>query len=220
VFRAKEGLVLETGDIIEKTMFAKIVARAETGSGLPEPSADQLKRGAQPLGPGNVFRAKEGLVLEAGDKIQPMALKLISFVTDVQDSGQKQSHDVTTQADVESGNRSYLPGAFLERTGTVSGVVDVDSEEQAELWNEYRQIVEEDGDDVGVFPARSIEHEYMMSRRETSEEGEIEVWEYMPLVSESLQAAKPMDGVQSFSFNYRVDGKRKPAMLRLKVQEV
>jgi hypothetical protein len=208
----------QNGGAVEKTTFAKIVARADP-SGLPEPSAGQAARGAQPLGSGNVFRAKAGLALEAGDKILPMALKLISFVTDVQDSGQKQSHDVTTQADVDSGNRSYLPGAFQERTGTISGVVDVDSEEQTELWNEYRQIIEEDGDDVGVFPARAVEHEYMMSRRETAEEGEIEVWEYMPLISESLQAGKPMDGVQPFSFNYRVDGKRKPAMLRLKAEE-
>jgi hypothetical protein len=54
-----------------------------------------------------------------------------------------------------------------------------------------------------------------MSRRESGDSGEVEVWEYMPLISESIQAPKPMDGAQSFSFNYRIDGKRKPQMIRM-----
>jgi hypothetical protein len=135
----------------------------------------------------------------------------------VQDSSQRQSHDVTTQEDVDSGSRAYIPGAFQERTGTISGVVDVDSEEQFELWNEYREIVRGDGTNAARFPARSVEHEYMMSRRETDEPGETALWEYMPLISESIQAPKPLDGVQSFSFNYRIDGKRKPQMIQYEV---
>jgi hypothetical protein len=172
-----------------------------------------LARGYKALKPGNLYYAEAGAVLEDDDAVIPVNLKRISFVTDVQDSGQKQSHDVTTQADVDSGSRSYVPGAFQERTGTISGVVDVDSEEQRELFNEYRQIVYQEGGNAGVAPAKSLEHEYMMSRRETAESGETEMWEYMPLISESIQAPKPMDGVQSFSFNYRIDGKRGPCMI-------
>jgi hypothetical protein len=118
---------------------------------------------------------------------------------------------------VPSGSRAYTPGAFQERTGTISGVVDVDSEEQYELWGEYREIIYDDGVNVGRFPARPVEHEYMMGRRENGDVGETELWEYMPLLSESLQAPKPMDGVQSFSFNYRIDGQRKPCMIRREV---
>lgn len=73
-------------------------------------------------------------------------------------------------------------------------------------------MYQEDGN-AGVAPAKFLEHEYMMSRRETAETGETEMWEYMPLISESIQAPKPMDGVQSFSFNYRIDGKRGPCMI-------
>jgi hypothetical protein len=176
-----------------------------------------LAKGALPLGAGNLYWAKAAQTLASGDAVVPVTLKLISFVNDVQDSGQKQSHDVTTQADVDSGNRAYISGAFQERTGTISGVVDVDSEEQYELWGEYREIIYDDGTNVGRFPARSVEHEYMMGRRETADAGETELWEYMPLLSESLQAPKPMDGVQSFSFNYRIDGKRKPCLIRREV---
>jgi hypothetical protein len=176
-------------------------------------------KGALPLSVGNVYWAKAGQSLAAGDAVLPMDLKLISFATDVQDSSQGQSHDVTTQADVDSGVKAYIPGAFKERTGTINGVVDVDSEEQYELWGEYREIIYTDGTNAARFPSRSVEHEYMMSRRETNEPGETELWEYMPLISESIQAPKPMDGVQSFSFNYRIDGKRKPCLIRREVEE-
>jgi hypothetical protein len=118
---------------------------------------------------------------------------------------------------VDSGVRAYISGAFKERTGTINGVVDVDSEEQYELWGEYREIIYGDGANVGRYPSRSVEHEYMMSRREKAGAGETELWEYMPLISESIQAPKPMDGVQSFSFNYRIDGKRKPCLIRREV---
>jgi hypothetical protein len=215
LYRVTFGAILNGGTDITITSagFYKIVSVAAEGSGFPVPGAAMTALGYEKLGPGNVYYAKAGQTLVAGDTVRPLALKRISFVTDVSDQGQKQSHDVTTQDDVESGSRSYVPGAFQERTGTISGVVDVDSEEQRELFNEYRQIVYQSGINVGVAPAKSREHEYMMSRRETTETGETEMWEYMPLISESIQAPKPMDGVQSFSFNYRIDGKRKPCMI-------
>lgn len=219
LYRITYGAAVSGGSSVTITEagFYKIASKAAAGSGIPQPSAGMTSKGALPLAAGNIYWAKSGQALAAGDTVIPLTLSLISFVTDVQDSSQRQSHDVTTQEDVGSGSRAYIPGAFQERTGTISGVVDVDSEEQAELWNEYREIVFGDGTNAARFPARPVEHEYMMSRRETADAGETEVWEYMPLLSESIQAPKPMDGAQSFSFNYRVDGKRRPQMIRREV---
>ena len=139
LYRIQFGAVLNgNGTIALGAGFYKIVSRASGGSGIPAPSAAMIARGYKTLGPGNIYYAEADQVLETGDAVIPITLKRISFVTDVQDSGQKQSHDVTTQADVDSGSRSYIPGASQERTGTISGVVDVDSEEQRELFNEYR----------------------------------------------------------------------------------
>jgi hypothetical protein len=219
LYRVVYGAALTGGESITigAAGFYKIASVAASGSGFPFPSSAMSGKGGLPLSVGNVYWAKSEQNLAAGDAVLPMTLKLISFVSDVQDSSQSQSHDVTTQADVDSGVRAYVPGAFKERTGSISGVVDVDSEEQYELWGEYREIVYDDGTNVARFPSRSVEHEYMMGRREDGEAGETELWEYMPLISESLQAPKPMDGVQSFSFNYRIDGKRKPCMIRREV---
>ena len=50
----------------------------------------------------------------------------------------------------------------------------------------------------------------MLSRAEYVPEGDFEMWEYFPVITEQLQMDKPMDGTQPFNFNYRVDGSSKP----------
>lgn len=213
LYRVKFGTLLVGGAAVTigADGFVKIVSKASAGSGFPAKDPDNPGRA---LGVGDVYFAKAAQTLVEGDSVLPMPLKRISFVTDVSDQAQGQTHDVTTQDDIESGARSYIPGAFKERSGSINGVVDTDSEEQLELLNEYRKIVTVDGEFVTVQDAATMEHEYMLSRRETDDVGEVEIWEYLPIVSESINMSKPMDGAQSFSFNYKVDGKRKPALIR------
>jgi hypothetical protein len=57
----------------------------------------------------------------------------------------------------------------------------------------------------------------MLSRRETTEVGEMEIWEYKPSIVDSLSKKKPMDGSQEFSFNYTVVGNQYPFVYRRKV---
>lgn len=184
----------------------QIKTKASAGSGFPE------KAGAtgRDLAVGDVYFGKAGQTLVAGDSVVPFTLGVISFVTDSSDQAQGQSFDVTTQADIASGARSYIPSAFKERSGTINGFVDVDSPEQKTLLNEYRKIIEDDGTNVTVNDAKSADLEYMLSKRETTTVGETELWEYLPVVSESINTSKPLDGAQPFSFNYKVDGQRKP----------
>ena len=125
---------------------------------------------------------------------------------------------MTTQADVETGIRAYVPGAFKERTGSINGYVDTGSEEQKELLKEYRMLQEDDGQNVSVYISVTKVHHYMLSRAETVAEGDKELWEYFPVITESLQMDKPLDGTQPFNFNYRVDGSNKP-MTIYKVKE-
>lgn len=198
---------------VPKEGFYKISAKAASGTSFPKPDVS-IKNGRE-IESGTVFYAKKDQPLAQGDAVLPMELHLISFVTDVQDNAQGQSFDVTTQADVEAGVRSYIPSAFKERSGSISGFVDIDSEEQRELFGEFREVVVEDvqGNKLTRLPSKSLEHEYMMSRREDAAEGETETWEYMPIICESINTSKPMDGTQPFSFNYKVDGKRKPQLI-------
>jgi hypothetical protein len=194
---AGAAVTIATADVIDQDKASRQGLSAKTGQAA----------GLLPWE--DVYYAQRGDLAE-GDSVIPITLNRISFVTDVSDQAQGQSYDVTTQDDIESGARAWIPSAFKDRSGTINGFVDTDSEEQRTLLGEYRKIVVDDGEHVTVHDAASVEHEFMLSKRETLTEGEIELWEYLPVISESINTSKPLDGAQPFSFNYKVDGKRKP----------
>jgi len=205
------------GQKSSKSGWYKIQSKAAENSGIPDRDP-AVARGAA-LKPGNFYYAKEGQPLAVGDSLIPMTIKKLSFTTDVSASAQGQAHDVTTQIDVETGARAYESSAFKDRTGSINGQTDVDSPEQRELINEFNAVIQDDGDHVTVLPAKTGVHHFMLSRRETASEGEVEVWEYFPVIVESFQMDKPIDGVCPFNFNYRVDGKSGPGIYYRTVTE-
>jgi len=212
LYGVKFGAALEGGGgaVVAKSGWHKIKSVAESGSGIPEKDPDADGR---PLEEGDVYFAIEGQGLAAGDSLVPMALRKLAFTTDVSSAAQGQAHDVTTQIDVESGSRAYEPSAFKEQTGSINGLVDVDSQEQRELINEFGAVVSDGGDGhVTKSTASSRVHHFMVSYRESKTPGETEMWRYMPSIVESFQMDKPVDGLVPFNFNYRVDGKSKPCV--------
>jgi hypothetical protein len=212
LYGVKFGALLIGGeaDEVPEDGWYKIRSRAAAGSGIPgkDPS---LIRG-EALKAGDFYFAKKGQPLAAGDSLVPMRLKKLSFTTDVSAAAQGQAIDVSTQIDVESGARAFEPSAFKERSGSINGQVDTDSEEQRELINEFNAVIVDNGSSVTRLPAKTGVHHFMLSRRETITEGEVEVWEYFPIIVESFQMDKPIDGVCPFNFNYKVDGKNGPGI--------
>lgn len=196
---------------VETSGFFKIKSKAAVGSGIPSKNPTDID--AVDLSADMIYFARAGQTLAEGDVIIPMELRKISFVTDVSDSSQSTSHDVTTQADVDTGLRAYVPGAFKERTGSINGYVDTGSDEQRELLKEYRMVSFDDGTNVSVWQSKTAVHHFMLSRAELVPEGDLELWEYFPVITEQLQMDKPLDGTQPFNFNYRVDGSSKPMTL-------
>jgi hypothetical protein len=190
----------------------KIQSRDEDISGIPE--KDPAAVNDRSLEAGDVYWAEKGQPLAEGDILIPMKLDRLSFTTDVGFSAQGQAIDVTTQADVETGARAYEPSAFKDQTGSINGNVDVDSERQRRLANEFSQVNIQDGSDhVTVRGANTKVHHFMISYRETKIVGETEMWRYFPIIVESFQMDKPIDGVVPFNFNYKVDGKNRPAII-------
>jgi len=120
---------------------------------------------------------------------------------------------VTTQIDVETGARAYEPSAFKDQSGNINGLVDVDSAEQRELIGEFSLVSVQDGSYVSVHKADSKVHHFMISYRETKTPGETEMWRYFPVIVDSCQMDKPVDGAVPFNFNYKVDGKNRPAVI-------
>jgi hypothetical protein len=200
------------GDVtVPKSGWYKIQSRAKEVSGIPD--KDPEAANGRGLEAGDVYWAEKDQPLEEGDILIPMKLARLSFTTDVGYNAQGQAIDVTTQADVETGARAYEPSAFKDQTGSVNGNVDVDSEEQRMLANEFSQVNIQDGGHVTVRRANTQVHHFMISYRETKVPGETEMWRYFPIIVESFQMDKPVDGVIPFNFNYKVDGKNRPAII-------
>ncbi|MDR0300840.1 MAG: hypothetical protein LBI04_00820 [Treponema sp.] len=205
-----QALVGGTGVTVPQDGWYKIQSRAADSSGLPE--ADPSKEHGRALKAGDFYFAKKDQPIAEGDSLIPMTLNKVSFTTDVSASAQGQVFDVTTQADVENGVRAFVSSVFKDRSGAINGQVDVDSLEQRLLINEFNAVITDDGNFVTKEPAKSGTHHFMLSRRETIAEGEVEAWEYFPVVIESFQTDKPIEGVCPFNFNYKVDGTYNPGI--------
>jgi len=212
LYKVLFGSVLVGGADIKvlKAGWYKIQSRAAENSGIP--GSDPARTRGRALKAGDFYFARKDQPLAAGDSLIPMTLRKLSFTTDVSASAQGQVFDVTTQADVESGVRAFVASVFKDRSGAINGQVDVDSVEQRELINEFNAVITDDGTYVTYEPAKSGTHHFMLSRRETIAEGEVEAFEYFPIVVESFQTDKPIEGVCPFNFNYRVDGTHNPGI--------
>lgn len=221
LYKIAEGEAVTGGESVTLTAsgFYKIKSVASSSSSLPAP--DTSKSGYRALKPGDYVWLWKGQTLAAGDAVIPLTLTLISFVTDVSNSRNGNKTDITTQENVEVGIREYTVSPFSEGSGTINGMVDVDSEAQKELLNQFSAITEEDDDGhITVYKATQRKQDYMLSRRETETVGEIAMWEHFPVTVDSLTMDKPLDGAQNFNFNYSLDGGNNPGVIYYKVKEV
>lgn len=221
LYKIAEGEAVTGGESVALTSsgFYKIKSVASSSSSLPTPNTS--KAGYRKIRPGDVVWLWKGQALATGDAVIPLTLTLISFVTDVSNSRNGNKTDITTQENIESGIREYAVSPFSEGSGTINGMVDVDSEAQKELLNQFSAITEEDDDGhITVYKATQRKQDYMLSRRETETVGEIAMWEHFPVTVDSLTMDKPLDGAQNFNFNYSLDGGNNPGVIYYKVKEV
>lgn len=181
--------------------YYKITAIAGTGSAWPETAAV-----------GDIIYNKPPLTPAVGDNCKLMTLAKVAFVTDVPASAQKDKFEDTTQIDDV---KSYQEGDKPETTGTINGYfMDVDTV-QDQILNRFFRVVADDGDGTQVYsPTISGVLHFMLGRQETVTVGETEIMEYKPVIIDSLQADKPMNGMQTFNFGYTVVGSERPAIYK------
>lgn len=221
LYKIKELAAIQGGSGVSlpeghKFGFYRIKSVGEN-SAFPQP--DLTKDGARGIRAGDVVHLWPGQSLAAGDAVIPLELTLISFVSDVSNSRNGNKTDITTQENLESGVREYTVSPFTEGSGTINGMVDVDSEAQRELLNQFTLIADDDGEHITIFPAKQKKQDYMMSRRETETVGEVAMWEHFPVTVDSIAMDKPLDGAQNFNFNYSLDGGNNPGVIYYKVKD-
>ena len=188
--------------------FAIISGIAASSSGFP--TANGSIDGGKALEVGDLIYIKGTETFGSGDAVIPLTLSLIGGATDVSTEKSKDKYEDTAQEDVADGIRSYTEGALSAQSGSINGYHDVDSAVQQDVENHFNTIIIDDGTNITKKERVSGVLETMLSYRETTEVGEKEVWEYKPMIVDSMSKGKPMDGNQQFNFNYTIDGKMKP----------
>ena len=219
----KEGFIYEiepeteikTAGALPKDGFYKITGIAAAGSGIPR--KDSAVVNGEDLGIGDIFYGTTDITLVAGDSVIPWNLNMLCFASDNSETKSKSKTENTTQCDVKNGTRSYAEGALSEKTGNINGQYETNSPAQERIERRFDVIVKDDGEHITRLPMLKGIWPLMLSRRETDEVGEIEVWEYIPAIIDQIQQDKPMDGTQPFNFNYTIDGKEKPFVYKRKI---
>ncbi|WP_059369306.1 hypothetical protein [Treponema endosymbiont of Eucomonympha sp.] len=196
-----------TAQPIAAGVFYKIVTLGSP-TGWPPAAA-----GMKSVDAGGTFFVKAGFSLKAGDSVLPVTLTPLGFVKDTPKSQQGASFDISTQEDLERGVRSFASSPFTDSSGSISGILDSDSEDQRKFLNMFTEISYTEAATISRSPAKQVLMELMLSRRETSTPGETAMWENFPLTADSLTTDKPFEEGQPFTFNYKLNGAEHPSVI-------
>lgn len=192
-----------TAPVLSSGTWYKVMGKAATGSALPAN-----------LSTGDVFRqitsgipVSSGDAFSSNDAVQELVLAKAAFATDVPLSASRDKFDDTVQVDEV---RSYQVSSKPEVTGTINGFWLIDDADQRSFVNQFATVMEATttGGITKTTPRTATIHTFL-SRTESTAASK-QVWEYMPLIVDSYNADKPMEGPQTFSVNYTLDGKERP----------
>lgn len=152
------------------------------------------------------------ITLSEGDQAQLASIAKLAFATDVSDSEGKEKFEQTVQTD---DSKSYQVGTKPEVTGTINGyflyhagsTADV---VQRNVLNKFRTILRESTASVlsRTAPSAGVFHSMLSLNEGTTEQ--YELWEYKPMIIDSLTMDKPLEGPVNFSFNYTENGSDRP----------
>lgn len=197
LYLGTRGAEISTGALTEGTWY-KITAKAASASALPESSMV-----------GDVFKCNGALTLGTGDKVVPFTLEKLAFVTNVPNSSSKEKFENTVQTDDV---KSYIEGDKSEKSGTINGYFIVEDDTVKKIQKRFNRVVDYNGATITFSPTEVGVLDFFLGRNETSAVGDVECFEYMPSIVESLEMEKPMDGPQTFNFGYTVVGGERPSV--------
>lgn len=181
----------------------KIVGVASTSSALPT----NLSSGDVFYQIDNETPVSTSTPLTSNDAVKKLTLTKAAFVTDVPASASREKFDNTVQTDEV---RSYQVSSKPEKTGSINGYWLLANSDQLSFVKQFGTVMEATttGGITKTTPLTSTIHTFL-SRSESTAETK-QVWEYKPMIVESYNADKPMEGPQTFSVNYTEDGGERP----------
>lgn len=196
LYSITRGSLVDTGDLTTGSWY-QIVSRGGT-SALPDVPLLSL------------FRPATATTLAAGDSVYPLTITECGFARDVKRAGSKEKFDMTTQVDTVA---TFVVDEIVDTTGTIDGVFDTTDPQVQAVMAQFADIVEYAADDTPTVSALNSDViRFLLSR---DEDGDPEVWQYMPMVIDSLNEDKPMKDAQMLSFNYTLVGTEFPHTVRI-----
>lgn len=197
LYLGTRGAEIDTGALETGTWY-KITAIAESASALPETAIV-----------GDVFKCNGALTLGTGDKVIPITIEKLAFVTNVPNSSNKEKFENTTQIDDV---KSFIEGDKAEKSGTINGYFIVEDDNIKKIQKRFNRVVDYSGAVITFSDTEIGVMDFFLGRNETTEVGDVECFEYMPSIVESLETEKPMEGPQTFNFGYTVVGGERPSI--------
>lgn len=199
LYLGTRGTELDAGALEVGTWYKiTAIASGETPSALPETAIV-----------GDVFKCDEAITLVTGDKVIPITLDKLAFVTNVPNSSNKEKFENTTQIDDV---KSFIEGDKAEKSGTINGYFIVEDDNIKKIQKRFNRVVNYSGSTITFSETEIGVMDFFLGRNETSTVGDVECFEYMPSIVESLETEKPMEGPQTFNFGYTVVGGERPSI--------
>lgn len=190
------GAAINTGSLSAGKWY-KVLAKGAS-SALPATSVA-----------GDVFRALSAVTLASGDSACLISLEKAAFVTNVPGGKSKEKFENTVQTDDD---KSYVEGDKSEKTGTINGYFFVGTDQVKAILGRFYRIANYSGTAITFSAPQTGVIDFFLSRNETTESGDTEVWEYMPAIIDSITVDKPMEGNQTLDFSYTGIGSERPSM--------
>lgn len=197
LYLGTRGAEVTTGALTIGTWY-KVTAIASSASALPATAMV-----------GDVFKCNAALTLGTGDKVIPFTLEKLAFVTNVPNSSSKEKFENTTQVDDV---KSYIEGDKAEKSGTINGYFIVEDDTVKKIQKRFNRVVDYSGSTITFSATEVGVMDFFLGRNETTIVGDVECFEYMPSIVESLEMEKPMEGPQTFNFGYTVVGGERPSV--------
>jgi hypothetical protein len=191
------GALLSTGSLAVGKWY-KVMSKAASSSALPATSIV-----------GDVFRAPTAITLATGDSAVPITLEKAAFVTNVPGGKSKEKFENTVQTDDD---KSYVEGDKSEKTGTINGYFFVGTDQVQKILSRFYRIATYSSSATTFSSPQIGVIDFFLSRNETTEAGDTEVWEYMPAIIDSITVDKPMEGNQTLDFSYTGIGSERPSL--------
>lgn len=143
----------------------------------------------------------------SNDAVRAFTLTKAAFVTDVPASASREKFDETVQTDEV---RAYQVSSKPEKTGSINGYWLNNNADQLSFVKQFGTVMEATttGGITKTTPETSVIHTFL-SRDEGTTKAK-QIWEYKPMIVDSYNADKPMEGPQNFSVNYTESGADRP----------